>query len=192
MKQPNANISRFPVPELDKLPEDLKDVMLTAQEKMGFIPNVYSALAHRPGELRGFLTYVQALMNKESGLTVAEKEAMILAFSGYNGCVYCVQSHGAKLRVDSGNSQVSDQVAINYREADITPRQKAIIEFAMKETKTPAEIGEADFDALREHGLSDEDIWDVAAITAFFNMSNRMMTFLAVRPDDEFYMMGRK
>jgi len=192
MNEMKHKISRYPVPEFDELPEDLKEAFLGVKENMGFIPNVLFALAHRPAELRAFLAYNEALMNKESGLTPAEKEMLIIAHSNYNGCTYCVQSHGAALRLTTENPRIADQVAVNYHEADITPRQKAMIDFAMKMTKDPGAIKEADFQTLRLHGFSDEDIWDIAGITAFFNMSNRMMTFAAVRPDDEFYTMGRR
>lgn len=191
MKQPNKNISRFPVPAFDSLDKDIQEVFLATQEKLGFVPNVFFALAHRPDELRAFLAYNNALMNKESGLTVAEKEALIIAFSNYNGCVYCVASHGATHRLATGNQKVAEQVSVNYHEAEITDRERAIIEFGMKLTTESAKINTQDFAKLKEHGLSDEDIWDVAGITAFFNLSNRMMTFLAVRPDDEFYLLGR-
>ncbi|MDD9301289.1 MAG: peroxidase-related enzyme [Desulfobacter sp.] len=188
MKQ---NISRYPVPEFEDLPEDLKEIFLAVKEKMGFMPNVLFALAHRPEELRAFLAYNEALMNRESGLPPADKEMIIIAHSNYNGCTYCVQSHGAALRLAMKNPRIADQVSVNYHEADITPRQKAKIDFAMKMTKEPGTINETDFQTLRTHGFSDEDIWDIAGITAFFNMSNRMMTFAGVRPDDQFYMMGR-
>lgn len=184
-------ISRYPVPQLDELPGDIKDTIISFQEKLGFIPNVLMALAHREDEFRAFLAYNSALMNKESGLSAAEKEMIIVAFSSKNGCQYCVQSHGAVLRLESRNPQLADQVAINYNEADITPRQKAMIEFAMKVTENSRAINTEDFTQLHGHGFTDEDIWDIAGITAFFNLSNRMMNFAAIRPDDQFYMMGR-
>lgn len=192
MTQSTKAISRFPAPTMDELPEDLKEMFLGFKEKMGFVPNVLTALAHRPAELRAFLAYNEALMAKESGLSVADKELMIIAFSEKNGCLYCVQSHSAAYRGATGDVYTADQVAINYNEADITPRQKAIIEFALKESATPQSIVDEDLDVLRSHGLSDEDIWDVIGITAFFNMSNRLMTGLSVHPDTEFYMLGRK
>lgn len=185
-------LSRYPVPEVDELPEDLQEICLAYKEQAGFVPNVLRVLGHRPAELRAFLAYNDALMNKESGLTAADKEMMIIAFSATNGCTYCVQSHGAALRVASGNPYIADQVAVNHLEADITPRQKAMIDFAMKLTNNSKAIVEEDFEALRAHDFSDEDIWDIAGITAFFNMSNRLMTFTACHPDEEFYMMGRK
>ncbi|NCD35113.1 MAG: alkylhydroperoxidase [Spartobacteria bacterium] len=184
-------ISRFPIPEINELPDDIKQILQGAQEHFGYVPNVMLALAHRPDELRAFMAYHNALINKESGMTMAEQEMLIVAFSGYNGCMYCVMSHGAALRLLSGNPTIADQIAINYREADITPRQKAMIDFAMKVTSDSRKIDGNDFDILRSHGFSDEDIWDIAGITAFYNMSNRMMSFLAVRPVDEFYKLGR-
>ena len=184
-------ISRFPVPQYNELPEDVQHIWDGAKEHFGFLPNVVKALSHRPAELRAFLAYNAALTEKESGLTAADREMIIVAHSGHNGCAYCVASHGAALRVASDNTTISDQIAVNYREADITPRQKAMIDFAMKVTDDSRSINEEDFVTLRSHGLSDEDIWDVAGLTAFYNMSNRLMSFLAVRPDDEFYQMGR-
>ena len=184
-------ISRYPVPEINELPEDIKAAILDFQEKLGFIPNVLIALAHRPDEFRAFLAYNNALMNRESGLSAAEKEMIIVAHSTYNGCIYCVASHGAILRLETKAPTISDKVAVNYHEADITSRQKAMIDFAMKVTRNSRSINEEDFEILRTHGFSDEDIWDIAGITSFFNLSNRMMNFMAVRPDDEFYKMGR-
>ncbi|MDB1125039.1 peroxidase-related enzyme [Vibrio algarum] len=191
MNQPETKISRFSVPEFNTLPQDIKDTFLAFQEKLGFVPNVFFALAHRPAELRAFLAYNEATMGKESGLTAAEKEMLIIAFSNYNGCTYCVMSHGAVLRLESGDKYLAEKIAVNYREANITPRQKAMINFAMQITKEPSTIGAEDFEILRSHGLNDEDIWDIGSITAFFNLSNRMMDLLAVRPDDQFFMMGR-
>ena len=191
MSEMKKKISRFPVPKFDEMPEDIKQICLGAKEHFGFIPNVITALAHRPAELRAFLAYNAALTEKESGLTPEDRELCIVAHSGHNGCAYCVASHGAALRLASGNSTLSDQVAVNYREADITPRQKAMIDFAMKVTNDSRAINEEDFEILRGHGFSDEDIWDIAGLTAFYNMSNRLMSFLAVRADDEFYKMGR-
>jgi uncharacterized peroxidase-related enzyme len=185
-------ISRYPVPELSELPADIQDTILSFKEKLGFIPNVLMALAHRPDEFRAFLAYNAALMYKESGLSAAEKEMIIVAHSNHNGCQYCVQSHGAVLRLETGDPTIADQVAVNYLEADISPRQKAMIDFAMKVTTDSRAINEEDFTVLHSHGFSDEDIWDIAGITAFFNLSNRMMNFAAIRPDDQFYMMGRR
>lgn len=191
MKSQKKPISRFPVPAFEEMEDDIQQICLGVKEHFGFIPNVISALAHRPAELRAFLAYNNALTQKESGLTAEDRELCIVAHSAHNGCAYCVASHGAALRVASGNATISDQVAVNYREADITPRQKAMIDFAMKVTDDSRSINEDDFNILREHGFTDEDIWDIAGLTAFYNMSNRMMSFLAVRPDDEFYTMGR-
>lgn len=187
----NKNISRYPTPEYENLPEDVQQIWDGVKEHFGFVPNVVKALSHRPAELRAFLAYNAALTEKDSALTPAEREMIITAHSGHNGCAYCVASHGASLRVASGNPGLSDHIAINYREADITPRQKAMIDFAMKVTDDSKSINENDFEILRGHGLSDEDIWDIAGLTAFYNMSNRLMSFLAVRPDDEFVTMGR-
>ncbi len=186
------SISRYPVPKLDELPEDIKQLLLDVQKKRGFIPNVLAALAHRPAELRAFLAYNRALMKKESGLTEAEKQMLIIAFSSYNNCTYCIISHGAALRLVSNNSMIADQITANYKEADVTPREKAIMDFGIKVTNDSGSINEGDFETLRTHGLSDEDIWDIAGITAFYNLSNRMMNFVKVRPDEEYYMMGRK
>lgn len=187
----NKKISRYPVPSFEKMPRDIQEMVKGAEKSYGFIPNVIKALAHRPAELRAFMTYNEALTNKESWLTPEERELMIVAFSGYNGCLYCVASHSAAYRWMSWNISKADQVAVNYHEANITPREKVIIEFSMKLTKNPAEMNEDDFEKLRKQGLSDEDIWDVAWFTAFFNLSNRMMIFLAVKPDEEFYSMGK-
>jgi len=184
-------ISRFPVPALDKLPPDMRDRMLAVQEKAGFVPNVFLALAHRPEEFRAFFAYHDALMEKEGGLTKAEREMIVVATSGANQCQYCVVAHGAILRIRAKNPHVADQVAVNYRKADITPRQVAMLDFAMKVSRQAEEIGEADFARMREHGFSDEDTWDVGAIAAFFALSNRMANLTSMRPNDEFYLMGR-
>ena len=188
----SKSISRYPVPSFDELPDDLQKVFKGMQERRGFIPNIMRALAHRPAELRAFMAYYKALAAKESGLTPAEREMLLVAFSSYNGCTYCVVSHGANLRVVTKNPYLSDQIATNYKEADITPRQRAIIDFALKVTNDSRSIDEKDFETLHAHGLSDEDIWDIAGFTAFFNLSNRMMNFLKVRPDAEFSTMGRQ
>lgn len=184
-------ISRYPVPEFQELPDDIQAIQNGVKERMGFVPNVIKALAHRPEQLRAFLAYDAALSHKESGLTGAEREMLIVAFSAKNGCSYCVQSHGAQLRLQSENQYVSDQVAINYKEADITARERALIDFGMKMTFDSNAVNEKDFEVLKSHGFSDDDIWDIAATTAFYNMSNRMMSFLAVHPDEEFSMLGR-
>jgi uncharacterized peroxidase-related enzyme len=186
-----ARASRFPVPDVAKLPEDIRSRILAVQEKSGFIPNVFLALAHRPDEFRAFFAYHDALMEKEGGLTKAEREMIVVATSGANRCQYCVVAHGAILRIRAKNPFVADQVAINHRKADITPRQKAMLDFALKVALDSASIGEADFDALREHGFSDEDVWDIGAIAAFFALSNRIANLGDIRPNDEFYLLGR-
>ena len=184
-------ISRYPVPKLEDLPEDVRTRILEVQEKSGFVPNVFLALAHRPAEFRAFFAYHDALMEKEGGLTKAEREMIVVATSGANQCQYCVVAHGAILRIRARNPLVADQVAINYRKADITPRQKAMLDFALKTSLEAQTIGEADFAALRAHGFSDEDIWDIGAIAAFFALSNRMANLTDMRPNDEFYLLGR-
>jgi uncharacterized peroxidase-related enzyme len=184
-------ISRFPVPELSNLPEDIASRILAVQEKAGFVPNVFLALAHRPDEFRAFFAYHDALMEKPGALTKAEREMIVVATSGANQCQYCVVAHGAILRIRARNPLLADQVAVNHRKADITPRQRAMLDFAMKVSQRSHEIAEADFEALRGHGFSDEDIWDIAAISAFFALSNRMANTLSLRPNDEFYLMGR-
>ena len=184
-------ISRFPVPSLADMPEDIRALLLEVQQKAGFIPNVFLALAHRPAEFRAFFAYHDALMEKDGGLSKAEREMIVVATSGANQCQYCVVAHGAILRVRAKHPLVADQVAVNYRKADITPRQAAMLEFAMKVALDSARIDERDFPPLRAHGFSDEDIWDIAAIAAFFALSNRMANFTSMRPNDEFYLMGR-
>jgi uncharacterized peroxidase-related enzyme len=187
-----APISRYPVPDLADLPEDMRDRMLAVQEKAGFVPNVFLALAHRPDEWRAFFAYHDALMEREGGLSKAEREMIVVAVSADNDCHYCVIAHGAILRIRAKNPRIADQVAINYRKADITPKQKAMLDFALKVSRDSRAIGDADFEALRAQGFSDEDIWDIAGITALFGLSNRMANFLSMRPNDEFYSMGRE
>ena len=184
-------ISRYPIPQIETLPEDIQKISKGAKKNFGFVPNVLKALAHRPAELRAFITYYKALTHKKSGITKKEREMLIIAHSSANGCLYCVVSHGANLRVISKNPRLSEQVATNYLKAEITPREKAIIEFALKVTKDSKSINEEDFKTLKAHGLSNEDIWDIAGITAFFNMSNRLMNFAAVMPNNEYYLKGR-
>jgi len=184
-------ISRYHVPKLEELPEDIRARMLDVQEKAGFIPNVFLALAHRPDEFRAFFAYHDALMLRDSGLTKAEREMIVVATSGANDCPYCVVAHGAILRVYARNPLVADQVAVNHRKADITPRQKAMLDFAIKVAMRAAELAEADYDQLRGHGFSEEDIWDIGAIAAFFALSNRMAALIDMRPNDEFYLLGR-
>jgi uncharacterized peroxidase-related enzyme len=184
-------ISRYPVPALEDLPEDIRARILDVQEKSGFIPNVFLALAHRPAEWRAFFAFHDALMEKDSGLSKAEREMIVVATSNANGCQYCVVAHGAILRIRAKNPLVADQVAINYRKADITPRQQAMLDFAMKVALNSAAVGDTDFATLHQHGFSDEDIWDIGAVAAFFGLSNRMANMTAMRPNDEFYLMGR-
>ncbi len=184
-------ISRYPVPALADLPEDIRARILEVQEKAGFVPNVFLTLAHRPDEFRAFFAYHDALMLKEGGLTKAEREMIVVATSGANQCVYCVVAHGAILRVYAKNPLLADQVATNYRKADITPRQRAMLDFALKVALASATLGEADFAALRAEGFADEDIWDIGAIAAFFALSNRMANMIGMRPNDEFYLLGR-
>jgi uncharacterized peroxidase-related enzyme len=188
----NAPISRWPVPELKDLPEDLRTRILEVQEKAGFVPNVFLALAHRPAEWRAFMAYHDALLVKETGsLSKGEREMIIVATSAANQCLYCVVAHGAILRVYEKKPLLADQLAVNYRKADITPRQRAMLDFAMKVCTDSAAIADADFEALRTHGFDDEDIWDIGAISAFFGLSNRMANLTAMRPNDAFYLMGR-
>jgi len=187
----DATISRYPVPELNELPEDIRQIILTVQEKSGFVPNVFIALAHRPDEFRAFFAYHDALMEKESGLTKGEREMIIVATSGLNQCIYCVVAHGAILRIREKNSLLADQVATNYRKADISPRQKAMLDFATKVSARAYEIDDSDFGTLHEHGFSDEDIWDIGAIAALFALSNRMANLADIRPNEEFYLLGR-
>jgi uncharacterized peroxidase-related enzyme len=185
------SISRYPVPELQDLPQDIKDRILAVQEKAGFVPNVFLALAHRPDEFRAFFAYYDALMEKEGGLTRADREMIVVATSNMNQCQYCVVAHGAILRVRAKNALIADQVAVNYRKADITPRQKAMLDFGVKVSRHAEEVEDADFDTLRRYGFSDEDIWDIGAISAFFALSNRMANLIDMRPNDEFYLIGR-
>jgi uncharacterized peroxidase-related enzyme len=184
-------ISRYPVPKLADLPADMQERIRAVQEKSGFVPNVFLALAHRPDEFRAFFAYHDALMEKQGGLSKAEREMIVVATSGANQCQYCVVAHGAILRVRAKNALMADQVAVNYRKADITPRQKAMLDFALKVSLRAQEIGEADYELLRGHGFDDEDIWDIGAIAAFFGLSNRMANMIDMRPNDEFYLLGR-
>jgi uncharacterized peroxidase-related enzyme len=185
-------MTRYPMPELKDLPEDMRQRILEVQEKSGFVPNVFLALARRPAEWRAFFAYHDALMLKETGsLTKGEREMIVTATSAANSCLYCVVAHGAILRIYEKKPLVADQVAVNYRKADITPRQRAMLDFAMKVCLRSHEIDEADFEALQPHGFDDEDIWDIAAITAFFGLSNRMASFSNMMPNPEFYLMGR-
>lgn len=189
-------MNRYPMPELKDLPEDMRARILEVQEKSGFVPNVFLALARRPAEWRAFFAYHDALMAPEtvgraSGLSKGEREMIVTATSAANSCLYCVVAHGAILRIYEKKPLVADQVAVNYRKADITPRQRAMLDFAMKVCLRSHEIEDADFEALHPHGFSDEDIWDIAAITAFFGLSNRMASFSNMMPNPEFYLLGR-
>lgn len=186
-----AAISRFPVPALSEIPSDIRDRLLTVQEKSGFIPNVFLILARRPEEFRAFFAYHDALMDKAGNLTKAEREMIVVATSNANQCQYCVIAHGAILRIRAKNPLIADQVAINYRKADITARQKAMLDFAMKVAFEAHSIDEDDFATLAEHGFDQEDAWDIAAIAAFFGMSNRIANVGSMRPNDEFYTLGR-
>jgi len=186
-----STISRFSVPTLEDLPQDIHDRILGVQEKSGFVPNVFLVLAKRPDEFRAFFAYHDALMEKDSGLTKAEREMIVVATSALNNCQYCVVAHGAILRIRAKDPLVADQIAINYRKADITERQKAMLAFALKVSSDSGAVTEEDLDHIRQHGFNDEDIWDIGAITAFFALSNRMANLSSMRPNAEFYTMGR-
>ena len=184
-------VGRFPVPELAAMPDDIRERILSVQEKSGFIPNVFLVLSHRPDEFRAFFAYHDALMEKPGNLTKAEREMIIVATSSLNQCQYCVIAHGAILRIRAKNPAIADQIAVNYRKADITPRQRAMLDFAMKVSRSAEEVSEGDFAALAAHGFSNDDVWDITAIAAFFALSNRLANVTAMRPNDEFYLMGR-
>jgi uncharacterized peroxidase-related enzyme len=194
MSQPPVQppISRYPVPAVADLPDDLRERVLAVQEKSGFVPNVFLALAHRPDECRAFFAYHDALMLRESGLSKGEKEMIVVATSAVNNCLYCVVAHGAILRIYEKKPLVADQVAVNHRKADISPRQKAMLDFALKVCTESGRIEDGDYAALHAHGFSDEDIWDIGAITAFFGLSNRMANLISMRPNEEFFLMGRQ
>lgn len=185
-------ISRFPVPQINDLPDDLRDMILGVQEKAGFVPNVFLTLAHRPDELRAFFAYHDAIMLRDGNLTKAEKEMIIVATSADNNCLYCVVAHGAILRIYAKDPLVADQLATNHNKADITDRQKAMVDFAMKVSNDAGSICEADYQQMAEHGFNEEDVWDIGAITAFFGLSNRMANLTSMRPNDEFFTMGRE
>ena len=184
-------ISRFPIPDINQLPDDLKRRVLAVQEKAGFIPNIFLALAHRPDEFRAFFTYHDALMERESGLSKAEREMIVVATSGLNQCIYCVVAHGAILRIREKNQLIADQVATNYQKADISDRQKAMLDFAVKVSQKSYEVCENDIKALLHQGFSEEDVWDIGSISALFALSNRIANMAGIRPNDEFYTMGR-
>ncbi|KHK60523.1 alkylhydroperoxidase [Burkholderia sp. A9] len=187
----NAPISRFPVPALEDLPDDIRARIAAVQEKSGFIPNVFLTLAYRPDEFRAFMAYHDALMDKPGNLSKAEREMIVVATSSVNQCQYCVIAHGAILRIRAKHPLIADQVATNYRKADITARQKAMLDFAMKVSQTAHQVGEADFDTLKSHGFTEDDVWDIAAISAFFGMSNRLANVTNMRPNADFYALGR-
>jgi uncharacterized peroxidase-related enzyme len=184
-------ISRFPVPSLAEMPADIRERILAVQEKSGFVPNVFLVLAHRPDEFRAFFAYHDALMEKDGGLTKAEREMIVVGTSAANQCQYCVVAHGAILRIRAKNPLVADQVAINFRKADITERQKAMLDFAMKVALAAHAVTDADLAAVKQHGFTDADVWDITAIAAFFALSNRMANVTNMRPNDEFYLLGR-
>ena len=185
-------ISRFPTPKLADLPDDIRERIEAVQEKSGFVPNVFLALARRPDEFRAFFAYHDALMEKPGALSKAEREMVVVATSGVNNCTYCVVAHGAILRIRAKNPLIADQVAVNYRKADLTPRLRAMLDFAVKVAERSHAIDDADYEELKSHGFSDEDAWDIAAIAAMFAMSNRLANAFSIRANDEFYAMGRE
>lgn len=191
MSNDHPAISRFPVPDINDLDGDIRDRILAVQEKSGFIPNVFLALAHRPDEFRAFFAYHDALMEKPGNLSKAEREMIVVATSNLNQCQYCVVAHGAILRIRAKDPLIADQVAVNYRKADITARQKAMLDFAVKVSQRAYEVNESDLETLRNHGFTEEDAWDMAAISAFFGMSNRLANVTNMRANDEFYSLGR-
>ena len=185
------SLSQYPVPTLESLPTDIREIILAVQEKAGFIPNVFLTLAHRPDEFRAFFAYHDALMLRDSGLSKAEKEMIVVATSGVNCCIYCVVAHGAVLRIYQRDPLVSDQIAIDHKKADITEKQKVMLDFAIKLARTPELVDPSDHKQLKKQGFSAEDIWDIGGITAFFALSNRMAHLIEMRANEEFYMMGR-
>ena len=187
----NTSISLFPVAELENLDPDIKTRILQVQEKAGFVPNIFLALAHRPAEFRAFFSYHDALMENDSALSKGEKEMIVVATSGLNHCLYCVVAHGAILRIREKNPQLSDQIATNYRKADISPRQRAMLDYAVKVSRQADEMSEEDWAPLREAGFSIDDIWEIGAIAAFFALSNRLANMASLRPNPQFYGMGR-
>jgi uncharacterized peroxidase-related enzyme len=187
----NPPVSRFPVPQLADMPDDIRERILGVQEKSGFIPNVFLVLAHRPDEFRAFFAYHDALMERPGNLTKAEREMIVVATSNLNQCQYCVVAHGAILRIRAKDPLIADQVAVNYRKADITERQKAMLDFAVRVSTEAQKVSEADFATLTSHGFTEEDTWDIAAIASFFGLSNRMANVTSMRPNEEFFAMGR-
>lgn len=187
----NDRVSLFPLPDINTLPDDLKNKILETQDKSGFIPNVFLALAHRPEEFRAFFSYHDALMTKESGISKGEREMIVVATSALNECLYCVVAHGAILRIREKNSLIADQLATNYKKADITDRQRAMLDFAVKVSRHAHTISDEDIQALAQHGFSNQDVWDIGSIAAFFALSNRLANMANIRPNEEFYHMGR-
>ena len=185
-------ISRFPIPDINKLPDDIKERILEVQEKSGFIPNVFLAFTHRPDEFRAFFAYHDALMVKDSGLSKGEREMIVVATSGLNECIYCVVAHGAILRIREKDPLIADQIATNYRKADISARQRAMLDFAVKVSRSAQEVSEQDIENLMKQGFTEEDVWDIGSISALFALSNRIANMAGVRPNDEFYSMGRE
>lgn len=184
-------ISRFPIPDINELPEDIRKRILAVQEKSGFIPNIFMALAHRPDEFRAFFAYHDALMEKGGGLSKGEREMIVVATSGLNQCIYCVVAHGAILRIREKNPLLADQIATNYRQADISPRQRAMLDYAVKVSQQAYEISDSDIESLQQQGFNQEDIWDIGAISALFALSNRLANMANILPNDEFYLLGR-
>jgi len=184
-------ISRFPVPSLDELPDDIRAMIEEVQEKSGFVPNVFLALAHRPDEFRAFFDHHNALMDKSEGLTKAEREMIVVATSASNGCMYCVVAHGAILRIRAKNPLIADQLAVNPWKADLSGRERHIVDFALHVARDSASISDDDLEQMRDAGFTDDEIWDIGAIAAFFAMSNRLANLSAMRPNDEFYTLGR-
>ena len=191
MLMEKENISRFPVPDINSLPEDIKSRILEVQQKSGFVPNVFLALAYRPDEFRAFFSYHDALMNKESGISKGEREMIVVATSALNSCIYCVVAHGAILRIREKNSLIADQIATNYKKADISERQLAMLDFAVKVSRDANEVLEEDIQVLAQYGFSEQDVWDIGSIAAFFALSNRLANMANIRPNDEFYHLGR-
>ncbi len=187
----NSSDNRFPIPEIASLPDDIQQRILVIQEKAGFIPNIFLALAHRPNEFRAFFAYHDALMEKSNGLSKAEREMIVVATSGINQCTYCVVAHGAILRIREKNLFIADQLATNYRKADISNKQKAMLDFAVKVSQRAHEIADSDLNTLKDIGFSTDEIWDIGAIAALFALSNRMANMLDIKPNSEFYNMGR-
>jgi len=185
-------ISRFPIPDINKLPDDIKERILEVQEKSGFIPNVFLAFTHRPDEFRAFFAYHDALMVKDSGLSKGEREMIVVATSGLNECIYCVVAHGAILRIREKDPLIADQIATNYRKADISARQRAMLDFAVKVSRSAQEVSEQDIENLMKQGFTEEDVWDIGSISALFALSNRIANMAGIRPNDEFYNMGRE